>query len=56
MKTDDYVQSLIERDTPKKIICSATGKTICPSCQKAWCTWANNFCSYCGQRFRWSEE
>ena len=50
LKADEYVQSLIERDTPKKVICSATAKTICPSCRKAWDTWASDFCQYCGQR------
>lgn len=58
----DYLISLVERDTPKKVeLRTAYGFEfpICPSCKielNEYCKYANKFCKECGQRLEWEIE
>lgn len=62
MKTDDYIQSLIERDIPKKPKIykvenpdgSVTELYGCGHCDKLMAV--GEFCNYCGGRIDWSEQ
>ena len=56
----DYLVSLIERDTPKKVCYDNVGRSECPSCDKGYLYNGhmnrNKYCGYCGQRLKWKEE
>ena len=56
-KAKDYLISLIERDTPKKIVDDVYPR--CPVCDEVQSpnvyAMNNDFCPYCGQRLDWSD-
>lgn len=49
----DYLISLIERDTPKKVY--STDYHYCPNCDTQYLTQYQKICDWCGQRLDWSE-
>lgn len=58
-KAKDYLISLIERDTPKKVEIRTSKHfkyPICPNCKGELNEYyKNNYCKECGQCLDWSE-
>lgn len=56
-KNLELLEELVERDTPKKPIQKAAGRTVCPNCERSIAREVSpRYCSICGQRLDWSEE
>jgi hypothetical protein len=53
----ETLQELVDKDTPKKPIQKAAGRTVCPNCERSTAREVSpRYCSICGQRLDWSEE
>lgn len=53
----ETLQELVDKDTPKKPIQKAAGRTVCPNCERSIAREVSpRYCSVCGQRLDWSEE